>query len=343
MRAAVTHRRSEISLETLDDPQACNGSAVIRVSAVGICGTDLHIWDGHRPDVDFPVRQGHEIGGTVHELPEDYVGPLEVGDVVAVDPSMPCGRCRPCARGRWSSCAHFRAVGVALPGGLADLVAVPTRQLHATPGLSGAEAALVEPLSIAAMGMHRSDLNGGERVLVAGAGPIGLALTICAVRLGMPVMVTDPVARRRDLAAELGADLVVDPATASQAEAVAEWTAGDGVDVALEASGTEAGLRGCLESLGRGGRLVVVGVAAHDLVVPVPRVLFEGISVVGARGGLFPEALAVATEERASVQRLVSHTFPLDRVQDAFTFAHNHADEALKVLVTCGTGLGKQP
>ena len=247
------------------------------------------------------MRQGHEIGGTVLELPDDYVGPLEPGDVVAVDPSMPCGRCRPCARGRWSSCAHFRAIGVALAGGLADLVAVPTGQLHATPGLSGKEAALVEPLSIAAMALHRSDLSGGERLLVAGAGPIGLALTVLAVRLGVPVMVTDPLAHRRQLAAELGADLVLDPVTSSQSEAVAEWTAGDGVDVALEASGTEAGLRGCLQSLGLGGRLVVVGVAAHDLVVPVPRVLFEGISVVGARAGLFPEAVAAATEELSSM------------------------------------------
>ena len=338
MRAAVTRRRWEIGVEAVEAPRAHDGDALIEVSAVGICGTDLHIWDGHRADIEFPVRQGHEIGGTVLELPQDYVGPLEPGDVVAVDPAMPCGQCRPCSRGRWASCAQFRAIGVALPGGLADLVAVPTGQLHATPGLSAAEAALVEPLSIAAMAMHRSELIGGERLLVAGAGPIGLALTVFAVRLGMAVMVTDPVARRRELARDLGADRVFDPTVASQEEAVAEWTAGEGVDVALEASGTEAGLRGCLQSLGRGGRLVIVGVAVHDLVVPVPRVLVDGISVVGARAGRFPEAVAVATEERLSVRRLVTHTFSLDRVDEAFTFAHEHADDAVKVLVTCGSG-----
>ncbi len=340
MRVAVTRRRAEISLETMTDPQARDGSAVVRVDAVGICGTDLHIWDGHRDDVAFPVRQGHEIGGTVLELPDDYTGTLSVGDVVAVDPALPCGRCRPCLRGRWANCADFRAVGVALPGGLAELVAVPTRQLHAASGLTGREAALIEPLSIAAMAIRRSELTGGERMLVAGAGPIGLALTICAVRLGVPVLVSDPVPRRRELALALGAEEAIDPSACSLSEAVAEWTAGDGVDVALEASGTAAGLGGCLGSLGRGGRLVVVGVASHDLVVPVPRVLFEGISIVGARAGLFPEALEVASAERAALQRLVSHTFPLDRVQDAFSFAHDHPDEAVKVLVTCGSGTG---
>lgn len=335
MRAAITAGPSDVSLQAVDDPRPGADDVVVRVGAVGLCGTDLHLWAGDRPDVAFPLRQGHEIGGTVHTLPPAYAGPLSDGDVVAVDPSMPCGTCRPCMRGRWPSCLRFRAIGVALAGGLADLVAVPTRQLHAAPGLTNEDAALVEPLSIAEMALHRAELTGDERLLVTGAGPIGLALTICAQRRGVPVLVSDPVARRRTLAVELGADLVVDPTTTSLSDAVAEWTDGHGADVALEASGARPALLDCVGSLGNGGRLVVVGVAAHDLVLTVPQVLFRGITVVGARCGLFPEALAVAAAHRDDVRRLVSHRFDLEDVAAAFTFAHDRADEAIKVLVTC--------
>jgi threonine dehydrogenase-like Zn-dependent dehydrogenase len=330
MRAAVTTAPGTIAIEQVSDPDPGPGDAVVHVGAVGLCGTDLHMFLGERHDTGFPLRQGHEVGGTLAELPRGYDGPLQVGQTVAVDPAIPCGRCRPCTRGTWPACTGFRALGVALPGGLADQVVVPVGQLHGADGLTAVEAALVEPFSIAAMALARAELRGDERLAVVGGGPIGLAITVSAAARGHAVLVSDPVPARRTLAAELGADRVTAPAP----DAVADWTRGAGADVAFEASGTRAGLEAALAATGRGGRLVVVGVAAHDLVVPVPRVLFEGVTIVGARAGLFPEALAVVAARRDAVARFVSREVPLADVAEAFDHAIAHPDDVVKVLVT---------
>lgn len=334
MRAAVTTGPGRIRVEQVPAPDPGPDDAVVEVGTVGLCGTDLHMFLGERHDTGFPLRQGHEVGGTVVALPRGYAGPLQVGQTVAVDPALPCGRCRPCRRGSWPACTAFRAVGVALPGGLADLLAVPVRQLHDAAGLSTTEAALVEPFSIAAMAVSRAELRGDELLVVTGAGPIGLAITVCAVARGHAVLVSDPVAARRAVARDLGADRVVDPTADDAAGQVLDWTRGHGADVAFEASGSPAGLAGSLAAVGNGGRLVVVGVAAHDLTVPVPRILFEGVTIVGARAGLFPEALEVVAARRESVARFASRTFSLDDVADAFGYAVDNARDVVKVMVT---------
>lgn len=330
MRAAVTTAPGVIGLEPVPDPEPGPGDAVVDVGAVGLCGTDLHMFLGERHDTGFPLRQGHEVGGTVAALPRGYRGPLGVGQTVTVDPAMPCGRCRPCLRGTWQACRSFRALGVALPGGLADQLVVPVGQLHDASGLTATEAALVEPFSIAASALARAELCGDERLLVVGGGPIGLAITVSAVAAGRPVMVTDPIQGRRALAGELGADAVADPAADG---AVEEWTAGTGADVVFEASGSRSGIDGALAAVGAGGRLVVVGVAAHALAVPVPRVLFDGVTIVGARAGLFPQALRTVAARRDAVARFVSATYPLADVGEAFRHAVDHAADVVKVLV----------
>jgi threonine dehydrogenase-like Zn-dependent dehydrogenase len=332
VRAAVTTGPRDIRVETVAEPDPGPGDAVVDVGTVGLCGTDLHMYLGERHDTGFPLRQGHEVGGTLTSLPRGYDGPLQVGDTVTINPAIRCGRCRPCTRGRWPACTSFRALGVALPGGLAEQVVAPVGQLFGAPGLTPTEAALVEPFSIAAMAVARAELRGDERIAIVGAGPIGLAVTVCAAAAGHEILVSDPVAGRRALAAELGAARVVDPL--AEPGAVADWSHGEGADVAFEASGTRPGLESALGAVGNGGRLVVVGVAAHDLVVPVPKVLFEGVTIVGARAGLFPEALAVVGAQREAVARFVSATYPLDDVAAAFDHAITGAAEVVKVLVT---------
>jgi L-gulonate 5-dehydrogenase len=331
MRAAVTTGPRRIQVETVADPDPGPGDAVVDVGTVGLCGTDLHMYLGERHDTGFPLRQGHEVGGTLAALPRGYDGPLQVGQTVTINPAIPCGVCRPCRRGAWPACTSFRALGVALPGGLADQVVAPVGQLFGAPGLTTTEAALVEPFSIAAMAVSRAELHGDERIAVVGAGPIGLAITVCAAAAGHDVLVSDPVASRRALAAELGAARVADPAV--DPDAVADWSHGERADVAFEASGSRPGLDAALAAVGRGGRLVVVGVAAHDLVVPVPRVLFEGVTIVGARAGLFPEALEIVAARRSAVARFASRTYPLGEVAEAFGYAVDHARDVVKVMV----------
>src|SRR3954451_1099768 len=229
MRAAVTVDRCRVEVQDVPDPEPADDEALLRIGAVGLCGTDLHMWAGERPGVGFPLRQGHEIGAVVERLPADGSGAhLSVGDVVAVDPSFPCGTCGACRRGDWPSCALFTAYGVARPGGLAEAMAVPVDHLHPVPGVPVEAAALVEPVSVAARALRRSGVRAGERMVVLGAGPIGLGLVLCAVAAGIGILVADPLRSRLDVAAALGADAVVDVAAASLDEAVRDWSGGDG-------------------------------------------------------------------------------------------------------------------
>lgn len=332
MRAAVTTGPHHIEVTDVPNPIPEPDDAVVDVGAVGLCGTDLHMWAGERHDTGFPLRQGHEIGGTISALPAYYTGSLRVGDTVTVNPSLPCGDCRPCVRGSWWACRQFRSIGNQLPGGLAEQVVVPVGQLHAAPGLSAAEAALCEPFSIASMAISRAQLRGDERVVVIGGGPIGLAVTLCAVVAGHEVLVTDPLPARRDFAKSLGAALSSEPGE-QLTQVVGQWTRGAGADVAVEASGTGAGLEDAVATTGSAGRVVVVGVTSNNLLVPVPRLLFDGVTIVGARGGMFPQALGVVTSHRDLVARFISRTFPLEHSQDAFDHAVEHAAGIVKVLV----------
>lgn len=334
MRAAVTVDRCRIEVRDVPEPVPAADEALLRVAAVGLCGTDLHMWAGERAGVGFPLRQGHEIGAVVERLPVDgSAGELAVGDVVAVDPSFPCGTCRVCRRGDWPSCARFTAFGVARPGGLAELIAAPVDHVHRVRGVPAEAAALVEPVSVAAMALHRSGLRAGERLVVLGAGPIGLGLVLCATAAGVGVLVADLLRPRLEVADALGADAVVDPSEDSLETAVRSWTGGERADAVVEASGAGSAVRAAVPLVGRGGRLVVVGLGDAEVRVPVSRLLFDGVSVTGSRAGLFPEAARVVAERPSDAMRLVSHRFPLSAVGEAFALAHDRPGETVKVLV----------
>jgi L-iditol 2-dehydrogenase len=153
------------------------------------------------------------------------------------------------------------------------------------------------------------------------------------VEAGVGVLVADPLASRLEVAAALGADAVVDVARGSLSDPVRAWTGGDGAQAVVEASGAEQAVRDSLGLVGRGGRLVVVGLGNAEVRIPVPRLLFEGVQVVGSRGGLFPEAARVVAARSDAAQRLVSHRFPLADVAEAFVQAHDRPGSTVKVLV----------
>ena len=332
MLAAVTVDRCRVELQEMPEPEPAADEALLRIGAVGLCGTDLHMWAGERSGVGFPLRQGHEIGAVVERLPADGSGAhLSVGDVVAVDPSFPCGSCPACGRGDWPFCARFTAIGVARPGGLAEALAVPADHLHPVLGVSADAAALVEPVSVAAMALRRSEVGAGERLVVLGAGPIGLGLVLCAVDVGIGVLVADPLPSRLEVAAALGADAVVAPEALG--DAVRDWTGGDGAQAVVEASGSAQAVRDAVGLVGRGGRLVVVGLGDAEVRIPVSRLLFDGVQVTGSRAGLFPEAARVVGAHPEAALRLVSHRFGLAEVAEAFAQAHDRPAETVKVLV----------
>jgi (R,R)-butanediol dehydrogenase/meso-butanediol dehydrogenase/diacetyl reductase len=263
MRAVVlSESRPELELVELPDPEPGPGEVVVRVTGCGICGSDLHVASAVAPT---GMVFGHEIAGVV-----DALGPgvaadevPAVGTMVAVRPFAGCGTCPACRRGRADHCDRFELLGMARPGGFAELTTVRADELYAVPAaVTGVEAALVEPLAIARRATNRAGLGPRDRVTILGGGPIGQAIAMWARHLGVEqLVVTDPSPSRRDLALRLGASRAIDPL--ADELAMLELALG-GSDVVFECVGRPSMIGQAMDLAAVDGRVVVVGVCIHD-------------------------------------------------------------------------------
>jgi NADPH2:quinone reductase len=330
MRAAVVTTPGSISIETLPDPTPGPGEIVVGPRAVGICGTDLHIIDGDFPPAPYPLVPGHEFAGEVVAVGRD-TGGVSVGDRVAVDPSLFCGRCIYCQRQRGNLCENWGATGDTVDGAFAEFVAVPAGNAHAIPdSMSWGAAALIEPLSCVVHGLRRLAMPAGSDLLVVGAGTIGLLLIQAARRSGAAaVSVIDPDASRRDLAAAMGADAVagtLDELMGNRRK---------GFEYAIEATGVPAAAGTALSSLGRGGTMLVFGVAPPDAQLPLSQfqVYNDEITVLGSMAVLntFEPAMRLMASGAIDAARMLTHTLPLDQFADAVQLVRDR--QGLKVQV----------
>jgi (R,R)-butanediol dehydrogenase/meso-butanediol dehydrogenase/diacetyl reductase len=262
MRAVVlSEDRPRLELVEVPDPEPGPGEALVRVTGCGICGSDLHVATAVAP---VGMVFGHEIAGTVEALGKG-VDPAvwTVGDAVAVRPFVGCGRCPSCERGRADHCDRFELLGVARPGGFAEMTVVQADEVFRLPAaVTGLEQALVEPLAIARRAVNRAGLVPTDRVAILGGGPIGQAIAAWARHLGVEqLIVTDPEPTRRALAERLGATRAIDPV--GDELAMVELALA-GCSVVFECVGRPGMIRQAMDLAGVEGRVVVVGVCIHD-------------------------------------------------------------------------------
>jgi 2-desacetyl-2-hydroxyethyl bacteriochlorophyllide A dehydrogenase len=330
--------RSFVVREAEPVPPAA-GEARIEVAYTGICGTDLHIMHGAMDGrVARPAVLGHEMSGLVAELGDGVTG-WAVGERVTVMPLSWCGGCPACRAGHTHICHRLNFIGIDSPGAMQSSWTVPASRLVRLPGhLSLRDGALVEPTAVAVHDVRRSRLRAGERAVVVGAGPVGLLIACVARQTGADVLVLELERHRRSVAEELGLR-AVDPAAADVAAIVDDWTAGAGADVTFEVSGSAAGVRTAVETLGVRGRLVAVAIHPTPREVDLHRVFWRELEIIGVRVYQrtdFEEAVRLLADGAVPAARLVSAVVPLDDVMAAF--AALESGTAIKVLVDCGTG-----
>jgi L-gulonate 5-dehydrogenase len=338
MRQLVTRAPGELELREVADATARPGEALLAVEAVGICGSDLHLFTGDHPYSRFPNVQGHEFGGRVVSLPADYTGPLRVGQRVAVEPLLMCGECLPCRRGRGNCCIRMRTYGAHIDGALSELIAVPPALLYDADDVSAELAALAEPLSIGQQAIGRAALRSDDVVVVYGAGPVGLAVLLGSVDRGCPVLVVDRVERRLELARDLGADRTADATIDGAEPAISQWTRGEGPTVVFECTGVPAVLEEAIRVVASSGTVVVVGLSRDSVTVPMVEFTRKELTVVGSRNnmGRFGDAVDLVRRQAPQVERMVTHRFPMERGQDAFALALNEPSEVEKVIIEIG-------
>ncbi len=336
MKAAVTIAPGRMELREVPAPQPGPGEALVQVEVAGICGSDLHFFDGHNPYAAYPRIQGHEFSARVVAYGDrESAGPVPVGERVAVEPLLPCGACYPCRRGRPNCCTRLRVLGVHTDGAFAEYVTVPASSLFPAGDLDSELAALVEPVSIGMQVVTRGTVAADDTVAIFGAGMIGQAVLACAADRGARVLVADRLPARLELARRLGAEHVVDVTREDPHAAIADWTGGDGTAVAIDATGAPAVIRTCVEVVAFSGRVVIVGISTQEVSLPVTEFTRKELTILGSRNnaGVFGQALDLVRRNGERLRALVTHRFPFDQAPEAIRLAHDRPAEVEKVLL----------
>jgi L-gulonate 5-dehydrogenase len=340
VKQLVTTAATHIELRSVPEPEPADDEAVIGVEAVGICGSDIHLFTGDHPYARFPIVQGHEFAGRVLSLPSTYSGPITVGQRVAVEPLLMCGSCLPCRRGRGNCCLRMRTYGAHINGALSERLAVKAALLYDAGDLTAELAALAEPMSIGLQAVARAAVAADDTVLVFGAGPIGLAILLAAADLGARVMVVDRLEDRLTIATQLGADATAVASTAAALDdSVLEWARGDWPTVVFEATGVPSVLEDAIRIVASSGTVAVVGLSRDSVSIPMVEFTRKELTVVGSRNnmGRFAQAVDLVGRRRDVVERLISHRFPLERGVEAFDLALASPPATEKVMIQVGT------
>ncbi len=340
MRAAVLKARGRIDIDrAYPEPFLKPSDLRLRVRVSGICGSDLHEFVAGPLGIPMPAVLGHEFCGEVVEVGTEVRG-FETGDraVGIIYPS--CGNCEYCRRGDHTLC-DMRAIGVAeRNGSFAEYVAAPGRQMFLVPpGTPEDEIALIEPSSVACHAIRRSGLSIGQRVLVMGAGPIGLLVVALARLAGADrIAVVEPGAGRRELALRMGADLALDPGGEVDGP-VMEMTESRGADIVFEASGNAAAFNQAQHLVRKQGRIVMVAVyEGRKLELRPNRLVGNEIDLIAsywANDVDFRRAVSLVASRKLDVRPLISVRYELDNIQQAFEALAADRGSFGKILVTC--------
>ena len=336
MRRAVLAAPGEIRFE--DDvamPEPGLHEIRVRAQAVGICGSDLHALAGHHPFITLPVVPGHEAAGVVDALGDGVAG-LAVGDRVLLEPNLIDGTCRYCRSGRYNLCDHLLVVGCTTSGALADAFVAPAARFHRVPdAMTITEATMVEPLSTATHAVRIAGELDGRTVAVLGAGTIGLLTLLAARAAGAAALaVTDPLAFKRSLALELGADLAIDPTDEHAVERIrAElpWRPDVVFDCVASQSSTDQAIALAL----KGGTIVVEGVPRGDVRVPLPLLQDRELRLQGTAMYTREDverAIVLIESGDVPAARLVTSEYAFDDAAAAFRAAA--AGSEIKVHLT---------
>jgi 2-desacetyl-2-hydroxyethyl bacteriochlorophyllide A dehydrogenase len=334
MRTIVCHEPFELSVAERDDPSPGPGEVLVRIRRVGLCGTDYHIFSGRHPFLNYPRVMGHELSGEIEALGAG--ASLQIGQTVAINPYLPCGTCIACRKNKPNACVNIAVLGVHIDGGMCERLVVPEHAVIDATGLTVDQAAMVEFLAIGAHAVARAPRCEGSRMLVAGAGPIGIATALFGRFDGFEVTLIDRRQARLDFARDrLGLDgLLVDD---SLDAALAERTGGEMFDVVVDATGSLEAMRRSLDFVAHGGALVLVGVAPGDLSFADPEFHKREATLIASRNALasdFQRVIAAIKAGAIPTDVLHTHSLSAEELPERVPQLIADADRVLKAIAS---------
>lgn len=347
MKALLLTQEKQLEISDVPSPELSGDTVLVRVAACGICGSDVHGFDGSSGRRIPPLVMGHEAAGTVERVGADVEG-IQPGDRVTFDSTVYCGECAFCQQGKINLCDARQVLGVSCGdyrrhGAFAELVAVPSRIVYQLPDdLPFEQAALIEAVSVAvhAVGMHTSDGNqiaAGQTAVVVGAGMIGLLIVQALRAAGCEqVIAVDIDDDRLRMAEQLGAANVINAKNLDASAEVHELTGGVGAPIVLEAVGTTATIRAAIESACKGGAVTLVGNISPDVEIPLQSVVTREITLQGscASAGEYPRCMELMASGAIDVTPLISATAPLETGAEWFDRLYRREPGLMKVVLT---------
>ncbi|MGD0499161.1 MAG: galactitol-1-phosphate 5-dehydrogenase [Bryobacteraceae bacterium] len=341
MRALLLKEYKKFEITDMPEPSVGSDEVLVRVKACGICGSDVHGYDGSTGRRVPPVVMGHEASGVVVKTGKE-AGQFKPGDRVTFDSTVYCGRCFYCRRGEVNLCDNRNVLGVSVgdyrrDGAFAELVAVPERIVYPLPdNLSFEHAAMIEPVSVAIHAVSLTPVKLGDVGVVVGAGMIGL-LVIQALRLAgcSRIVASDLSEDRLKLAAKYGADLCLNAAQCDVPEEVRNYTSGRGADIGMEVVGATPTVQSALSSLRKGAALTLVGNVSPKIELPLQWVVTRQIRVQGscASAGEYPTCIDLVARKAINVEPLISAVAPLEEGQAWFDRLHGGELSLMKVIL----------
>jgi 2-desacetyl-2-hydroxyethyl bacteriochlorophyllide A dehydrogenase len=326
--ALVAHQRPR--------PSRGHREVLLRVKRVGVCGTDLHIFTGHQPYLQYPRVMGHELSGVVEEADAD--SGLAPGDAVYVMPYLSCGHCIACRQGKTNCCVRLQVLGVHRDGAFAEFISVPQHFVGKADDITLDQAAMLEFLAIGAHAVRRGEVAAGQRVLVVGAGPIGIGAMIFSQLRGAVVTAIDGRQDRLDFALKhAGASAAVALAEGDEAE-LARLTEGEFFDVVFDATGSSHAMERGFRFIAHGGRYVLVSIVQGDIRFSDPEFHKREATLLSSRNATtedFETVMKAMREGLVPDAALATHRLALADVPSKFSSLLDPAEGVIKAIIEC--------
>ncbi|PPA69131.1 zinc-binding alcohol dehydrogenase family protein [Jeotgalibacillus proteolyticus] len=336
MKAVKVLEANQLNIIEQPKPVIQNADEVlIKVKRVGICGSDMHIFHGTNPLATYPRVVGHEVAGEVVETGENVKG-VKAGDHIVVEPISYCGTCFACRKGRPNVCEKLSVFGVHEDGGMREYIVLPEKQVHViNEKLSWDEAVLAEPYTIGAQAVWRGNVQAGDTVLIQGSGPIGICILKMALIQGATVFMTDLNDERLQFAKDNGAHHVINVTKDSLKDRLFELTENQGVNIVIDAVCLPSTVEMSLELVTPAGSVVILGFDERPSALPQLPITKKEITIVGSRlqTNQFGKVIELLNTGKLKANGLITHEFPLDRVQEAFNFVENNPEKVRKALI----------
>ena len=335
MKTLVCIKPGKLEYRVCEKPVITRGNAIIKIKRVGICGTDLHAFEGTQPFFEYPRILGHELAGELVEI-DDAPGFIQ-GEKVTFIPYFNCGICIACRNGKPNCCVRLQVCGVHIDGGMAEYLSVPSYSLVHGEGLSYDDLAFVEPLAIGAHGVARAEIKNGEFVLITGAGPIGLGAIEFSNIAGAKVIVMDVNDARLGFCKEhLQVHYILNALNKNITEQLKDITGGEMPAVIIDATGNQKAINNAFQYLAHGGRFVLIGLQRGDINFNHPEFHKREATLMSSRNATrsdFEQVILNITNGWIKPEKYISHRVHFDNVKNEFKSWLNPATGVIKAMV----------